>query len=357
VLLQDAEHRLRLCVHMQRYQNLTSVLRLQPYSAPMSPANAAAESFSACGRTDSESFERWCIGFCEHLLPVRSQPSTKGGEFFGEIRSWPIGGLTLSKVRKGGQQLHRGKAEIAHSDPDALFLTVQLTGATGVAHEEHRRIARSGDAYLLSGRRAFALHCEDVAGVTLTISRDVCRDRFTSFDQLHGLVGSPCGAIDRLLRDYLVSLANSGEAFGRAEGEDIADHIVTLVGHALAPRLSELRISRGAIRAAPLARAERIIQRELSDPEFGPATLARHTGVSLRQLQILYAERGTTPMRIILQHRLALAKKRLLQPACAGRSITQIAFECGFRDLSHFGRVFIGSTGVTPSAWRRSDPS
>src|SRR5262249_49939854 len=150
---------------------------------------------------------------------------------------------------------------------------------------------------------------------------------------------SGCGAIDRLLRDYLVSLANTGEALGRAEGEDIADHIVTLVGHAVAPRLSELRTARGAIRAAPLDRAERIIQRELCDPEFGPAALARHTGVSLRQLQILYADRGTTPMRVILQHRVALAKKRLLHTACAGHSITQVAFECGFRDLSHFGRV------------------
>jgi AraC-like DNA-binding protein len=322
----------------------------------MSTANAVAESFSTSGTTDSESFEHWRSGLCERMAPLRLEPSTKGGNFFGEIRSWSIGGLTLSKLGKGGgQQLERGKAEIAHADPDVLFLTIQLAGATGLMQKENRRIARSGDVYLLCGQRAFALHCEDVTALTLTISRGVCRDRLTSFDRLHGLVRSPCGAIDRLLRDYLVSLASEGETIGRVEGEDIADHIVTLVGHALAPRLSELHNSRGAIRAAPLTRAERIIQRELCDPEFGPAALARHTGVSLRQLQILYAERGTTPMRVILQHRLALAKKRLLAAACAGSSITQIAFECGFRDLSHFGRVFIASTGVTPSVWKRSD--
>jgi hypothetical protein len=57
----------------------------------MIPANAAADSFSACGRTDSESFERWGIAFCERLLPLRPQLSPKDGEFFGEIRSWPIG--------------------------------------------------------------------------------------------------------------------------------------------------------------------------------------------------------------------------------------------------------------------------
>lgn len=35
------------------------------------------------------------------------------------------------------------------------------------------------------------------------------------------------------------------------------------------------------------------------------------------------------------------------------RSITDVAFACGFSDLSHFGRLFARNFGMTPSRWRR----
>jgi AraC-like DNA-binding protein len=59
------------------------------------------------------------------------------------------------------------------------------------------------------------------------------------------------------------------------------------------------------------------------------------------------------PMRAIAQRRLERAMRLLRDPAQAHRSITAIAFDCGFRDLSHFGRVFTAATEQTPSQWRR----
>jgi transcriptional regulator GlxA family with amidase domain len=34
-------------------------------------------------------------------------------------------------------------------------------------------------------------------------------------------------------------------------------------------------------------------------------------------------------------------------------SIAQIATKCGFKESSHFGRVFRDSTGLTPKQYRR----
>jgi AraC-like DNA-binding protein len=108
------------------------------------------------------------------------------------------------------------------------------------------------------------------------------------------------------------------------------------------------------LRAAQFARAMRLINLNLRNPEFRPAMLARGTGVSLRHLQTLCAERGTSPVRAIRERRVALAKRMLLDSAYARKTITQIAFESGFQDLSHFGRVFAQDTGLNPRAWRRS---
>jgi len=37
----------------------------------------------------------------------------------------------------------------------------------------------------------------------------------------------------------------------------------------------------------------------------------------------------------------------------AHRSVTEIAFACGFSDGTHFARVFATRMGMTPTQWRR----
>jgi AraC family transcriptional activator of tynA and feaB len=41
-------------------------------------------------------------------------------------------------------------------------------------------------------------------------------------------------------------------------------------------------------------------------------------------------------------------------PRHAHRSIMDVAFACGFNDISHFGRLFARKFGMTPSQWRRA---
>lgn len=51
-------------------------------------------------------------------------------------------------------------------------------------------------------------------------------------------------------------------------------------------------------------------------------------------------------------HRLRLEYAvRLL--TCSERSVTAIAFECGFEELSHFHHSFKASYGTTPLAYRQ----
>jgi AraC-like DNA-binding protein len=58
-------------------------------------------------------------------------------------------------------------------------------------------------------------------------------------------------------------------------------------------------------------------------------------------------------MKFILAERLKGAARLLAAPEAAHRSVTDIAFSCGFNDSSHFGRVFAAKMGVTPTEWRR----
>jgi len=88
-------------------------------------------------------------------------------------------------------------------------------------------------------------------------------------------------------------------------------------------------------------------------PISPPAKIAHRLGVSLRLLQKVFAHRGETVMGQLWQERVSRAARLLSAPEAADRSITDIAFACGFNDSSHFGRVFAERMGMAPSRWRK----
>lgn len=62
------------------------------------------------------------------------------------------------------------------------------------------------------------------------------------------------------------------------------------------------------------------------------------------------ATTGTSPHRFVMTSRLDTARLRL---QCSSDSVLRIAFDCGFKDASHFSRVFKQFIGCTPKVFRR----
>lgn len=98
-------------------------------------------------------------------------------------------------------------------------------------------------------------------------------------------------------------------------------------------------------------RMQNMIAERLGDFDLGPAELARELGVPLRTLQATTARAGTTVSRVITSLRLQRAAHLLVSQEA--RSITQIAFECGFSDPSHFARRFTQAFGTSPKKYQR----
>lgn len=87
--------------------------------------------------------------------------------------------------------------------------------------------------------------------------------------------------------------------------------------------------------------------------EFDFEYLAREIGVSQSHMCRLYrAATGGTISQSLLERRLAAARERLLK--YPDRNISEICYECGFNDLSHFYRVFTQATGLNPGRFRKN---
>jgi AraC-like DNA-binding protein len=93
-------------------------------------------------------------------------------------------------------------------------------------------------------------------------------------------------------------------------------------------------------------------RRNLHDPTLSPDFVAAQFGISTRTLHLRFEKQQQTFGRWLLDARLDASCNALRNPRQQTRSISEIAYSCGFNDLSHFNRSFRARFGVSPSEWR-----
>ncbi len=78
--------------------------------------------------------------------------------------------------------------------------------------------------------------------------------------------------------------------------------------------------------------------------------IAQAAGISIRTLQKGFQRhRNTPPMAALRNHRLLLAREKLLKADPYSHNVTTIALDCGFTHLSKFARLFKTQFGESPS--------
>lgn len=109
------------------------------------------------------------------------------------------------------------------------------------------------------------------------------------------------------------------------------------------------RETRAQTRARLLDEMHRAIASRMADPAFSPATLASDNHLSVRSVQAIFAEAGTSPAAEIRRHRLAHARELLEQ----GESVQGACHASGFHDADSFARAYRQHFGFAPSRTRR----
>ena len=157
----------------------------------------------------------------------------------------------------------------------------------------------------------------------------------------------------RLLSNYIDGLI--GEP--ALSSADVARLVVTQIYDLAALTMGATRdaaeIAKGrGLRVARLRAIESDIAERLAAPELSVESVATRQRVSPRYVQTLFEQEGTTFSQYVLGQRLVRAYRILTNPLFADRSITSVAFDAGFGDLSYFNRAFRRCYGATPSEVR-----
>lgn len=150
-------------------------------------------------------------------------------------------------------------------------------------------------------------------------------------------------ALGPALQALAQTLADAGDSRRRALCEARA-----------ASALAEALLAGSAVVAArPLAPVRLAAVQEWIDSHLAePITLGqlcRVAGVGERCLQVAFqSQRGMSPMRFVLERRLAAAHRHLRQ-AAPGAEVTRVAIEAGFSHLGRFAALYRNAYGEAPS--------
>jgi len=101
-----------------------------------------------------------------------------------------------------------------------------------------------------------------------------------------------------------------------------------------------------------LLHIKRFIEINLNDRRLTPDFIAKAEGISKRYLHKLFVEEDVSVSRYIQRLRLDECQKALTNPSMDHMSTTQIAFDSGFGDISHFHRCFKAQYKITPRQFR-----
>jgi AraC-like DNA-binding protein len=296
------------------------------------------------------------------LTAIELKPDHPPSQAESEIVARALHDLQLLKVTFTAAQLVRGAS---HGGDSGYFLMhVNFDGVVTVSSLGRQLTLNQGDAVLLDGAHPFAIHRQET-GSSYVVR--IPRGRMAQLVFLAEAVVMRrlprAAGLSRLLTAYMDAvLLHADRAPPRA-------HQLT---HRHVSDLLALLLEPGDPATAGEADSAGIVpdqNRGLSDLRFQAARsfivehahdqiairqVADHLGITERHVQRLFENHRTTFTAFLNDVRLARAHAMLCDRGNDRLRIRLICFKIGFRDVSHFNRVFRARYGCTPAEVRKT---
>ena len=212
---------------------------------------------------------------------------------------------------------------------------------------------KGGDAYLGLNTRASS---HTLVGAPrffdITIPRAVLDPRVQVRD--YAAIGklAPSPALT-LLKHYAQAIMQNESQFDEVLARRTADHLLDLAALTLGARRDHAEhASENGLAFARLAAIKSDIRQHLVENWLTLDEVARRHGISPQYLRSLFYKEGNTFTDFVRSERLDRAHAMLSDPKQARLRIIEIAYACGFGDLSHFNKCFRQRFAMRPSEVR-----
>ena len=216
----------------------------------------------------------------------------------------------------------------------------------------HVGLVEAGDVSIFDLSRPMQAETAHCRNLTFVLPRHMLFGKEQQNDALHGLLLKRSTSAARLIASHLQAVFDDLPEITQAEAPAIVTATANLVTNLVAPQVAARSQASPTVRGAVIMEIRRYIEQNLALAELGPEHLCRMFGLSRASLYRLFEPIGGVT-DYIRTRRLRTAFDMLADDG--KRTIGEVAYACGFSDISAFSRAFRHQFGMSPSEVRDMD--
>jgi len=239
------------------------------------------------------------------------------------------------------------------------ILLVNHDQALVIRRSERTLSLAPGEACLLSNSEPFT-PVSPFFGRTscIRIPNEVLEQHALRLDELIARSIAPQTPALALLIDYLDTVDRRSNQLPPPLRELVQTHIHDLVALVLGANGERVSTVNGrGLKAARERAIKRDIAAGMAQRDLNIEAVAARHKISARSLQRLFAREQSTFTGHLMELRLNAVRHMLRDGRHAARSISELAFDCGFGDMSHFNHAFRRRFDASPTQIRRAAKS
>lgn len=294
---------------------------------------------------DNEKTEHWQAVFGT-LWGAVNLRAVEDGQISGSLYSRKIGELTFNRIEFGNQQFERRRSRNGEASEPFYSLSFPERGAAEISVAAATARLLPQNAYLLNNGLTARLK---VSGEYSTFNIKI------PLSSLEYRVGRKTEILQRaivqpdsiyhMIQRLIVDLLGNVETLDDRSVGFLTNQLLDTVAFFLLSggASSEDSLALQAVRARILA----FLDSHYADAGLTPARIARACGISRSYLYKVFSD--TETVMESLRNRRLKAARGMVKNNFPNRSLTQIAYACGFSSSSEFSRQFKAAFGTSPS--------
>lgn len=302
---------------------------------------------------ETSRFEFWreVIGK-QHLKYDIEQVDDKS-PFCAQLQVAILDEVIFSRARLSAVRGQRTKQHIAEDSLDHYVLAIPVRQSF-IVQDEIEYTLTEREMVLFDGTHPLRYQHEDnCGGIIVAIPRylleeklkdpEVRGPRVAPLD--HGIgvmVSSFCEALPTVMASRPSPEVRHG----------LAEQLTALAALAFQPSDEGVAQAQAPLSQMRFGAVKQFISAHLHDPDLCPDTIAQGMGISRSYLYKLFAQHQFGFQRYIRTRRLQKVATLMRNPSLSSQSITDLAMQCGFNNMSYFSRVFSVQFGESPRHYR-----
>lgn len=292
-------------------------------------------------------FEYWKEVVCRHCIPAASQPMDERN-FDGQLHVRGLGALDICTISSSLHHWERTPQHLKTGPDDDLWLGFLQRGYGQMEQGGRKAVLGADNLMLYDAAQAFRFSLGGTDNHLVRIPRHLLSSRLPGVENLTAEVLDDQRPGVTPLREMLRQAVTAPPSLNNSDFSNrFAMTLLDLIALSLeVPQLETLSDERDLY-----GRVMSYMHKHLTDQELSIEQIAKAHHVSTRTVTRAFARHQKTPMSELWQARLQASRTAIERGQA--RSISQVALDCGFSDLSHFSHAFRKAFGVAPQTLMR----